>query len=121
MNSSNNPTDKSGSQSIPASFVLPLPDGNNKNVPVLDSLSSMKMRSSLVTLQPGENVGSHNTRDREELLVIIEGVARVEAQGLGIREVKAHSCVYIPPGNQHDVFNPGAGVLRYLYVVCPIT
>jgi mannose-6-phosphate isomerase-like protein (cupin superfamily) len=101
-------------------FVLFLPKDGIKHFAILDSSRSIQMRSALVTLQPGENVGSHNTGMHEELLVILEGVGEIEAQGVGKQRVSEQSVVYISPSNQHNVSNVGSTPLRYIYVVSRI-
>jgi quercetin dioxygenase-like cupin family protein len=75
------------------------------------------MRSGFVTLQPGENVGSHNTGQHEELLVVLEGKGEVEAQGLGKKTIERGMVVYVPPNNQHNVYCMGTSPLKYVYVV----
>lgn len=101
-------------------FVLSLSSNGVKHFPILDSSRSVRMRSALITLQPGENVGSHNTGKHEELLVILDGIGEVQAEGLGRQQVGKESVVYIPAGNEHDVTNVGSTPLRYIYVVSQI-
>lgn len=101
-------------------FVLPISSDGVRHFPILDSSRSVAMRSALITLQPGERVGTHNTENYEELLVILEGNGEVQAEGLGKELVVKESVVYIPPGNQHDVINIGSSLLRYIYIVSPI-
>jgi mannose-6-phosphate isomerase-like protein (cupin superfamily) len=101
-------------------FVLLLPNDGIRYFPILDSSRSVQMGSALVTLQPGENVGSHNTGMHEELLVILEGIGEVEAQGVEKQRVSEQSVVYISPSNQHNVSNVGSTPLRYIYVVSKI-
>ena len=99
-------------------FVLNLSEnGTEKVTAILDSTKSVQMRSGFVTLQPGENVGSHNTGEHEELLVILDGKGEIDAQGLGKKEVAGGMVVYIPPKNQHNVFCAGSGPFKYIYVV----
>jgi len=78
------------------------------------------MRSALITLQPGENVGSHNTGKNEELLVILDGIGEVQAEGLGRQLIGKESVIHIPAGNEHDVTNVGSTPLRYVYVLSKI-
>jgi mannose-6-phosphate isomerase-like protein (cupin superfamily) len=101
-------------------FSLSLPNDGIRHFPILDSSKSIQMSSGLVTLQPGENVGSHNTGMHEELLIILEGTGEVEAQGVEKQHVREQSVVYISPGNQHNVRNAGLTPLRYIYVVSKI-
>ena len=77
----------------------------------------MAMRSALVTLQSGQDVGSHNTGKHEELLLILDGVGKVEVEGLGRQRIHKGCVAYIPPCTQHNVFNVYAEPLRYIYVV----
>jgi len=99
-------------------FVLNLSEnGTEKVTAILDSTKSVQMRSGFVTLQPGENVGSHNTEQHEELLVILAGKGKVEAQGLGAKEIEKGMVVYIPPNNQHNVYCAGTFPLQYIYIV----
>ena len=109
---------RTGNSTVP--FVLSLSTDGIRHFPILDSSPGVGMRSALVTLQPGENVGSHNTGEHEELLVILDGVGEVQAQGFGKQRVSKESVVYIPAGNQHDVSNVGSTPLRYVYIVSQI-
>jgi len=75
------------------------------------------MRSGLVTLEPGTSVGSHNTKNFEELLIILEGEGRAHVEGQPPMPITPDYTVYIPPEKQHDVLNTGTTLLRYIYVV----
>ena len=77
------------------------------------------MKSGNVTLKPGESVGEHSTSGREEAIIILEGEAEVTC-GSDKLAAGADTLVYIPPETPHDVRNPGAGPLRYVYVVSPV-
>jgi quercetin dioxygenase-like cupin family protein len=102
-------------------FVLHLSQGGSEKVTaILDSTKSVRMKSGFVTLQQGDNVGSHNTWDHEELLVILGGEGEVEAQGLGKQKLTEGMVVYIPPNNQHNVYCSGSSPLRYIYIVAPV-
>jgi len=98
-------------------FVSILPNGEVHHFEVLDSSRSLTMRSGLVTLQPGQDVGFHNTGRHEELIVVLQGDAEVEAEGLGRQKIADSHVVYIPPGTKHNVFNVGSQPLRYIYIV----
>jgi mannose-6-phosphate isomerase-like protein (cupin superfamily) len=102
------------------SFIRSLPKDDVKYHDILGSSESVSMRSGLVCLHSGENVGSHNTGNREELLVILDGTAEVEIEGLGRQNIPSDSVAYIPPRTQHNVFNVDIGPLRYLYIVAPV-
>jgi len=73
------------------------------------------LKSGLVSLKPGEAIGCHCTKDKEEALIILEGRARVfygKKQGYAGKD----SFVFIPRDTMHDVKNIGPGQLRYVYV-----
>jgi mannose-6-phosphate isomerase-like protein (cupin superfamily) len=112
-----NSPEKKNTENKLVPFVLTFSSDDGKHFPILNSSRSVKMRSALITLQPGENVGSHNTENYEELLVILDGIGEVQAEGLGKHEVRKDSVVYIPSNNQHDVTNMGSTPLRYIYIV----
>jgi quercetin dioxygenase-like cupin family protein len=75
------------------------------------------MRSGLVTLAPGKDVGTHSTEDYEEMIIILEGQGELEAEGAGRRAIGAGQVAYNPPDTRHNVINTGDGPLRYIYVV----
>jgi quercetin dioxygenase-like cupin family protein len=102
------------------SFIRSLPKDEVKYHEILGSSQSVSMRSGLVCLHSGENVGSHNTGKREELLVILDGTAEVEIEGLGRQNIHKGCVAYIPPNTQHNVFNVDTEPLRYLYIVSPV-
>ncbi len=75
------------------------------------------MRSGVVVLPPGANVGRHSTGAREEVIVVLEGRGEVRVAGDPALAVSAGTGAYVPPGRDHDVANLGDGPLRYVYVV----
>jgi mannose-6-phosphate isomerase-like protein (cupin superfamily) len=101
-------------------FVLALPEDNGKYHEILGLKQSVSMKSGLVCLQPGENVGSHNTGSREELLVIVDGSGEVELEGCSNKKINEGCVAYIPPTTQHNVINTGEKPLRYIYIVSSI-
>ena len=78
------------------------------------------MKSGCVILKPGESVGAHSTGDREEAIVILEGVVQVCLEGSRDMTARQNQLVYIPPRTTHDMKNTGLGVSRYMYVVVPV-
>lgn len=99
------------------SIVVTLPGPEVPYFPILSPPGSVTMRSGLVTLQSGGNVGEHSTKDHEEMLVILEGAGEVEAEGHGRRPVQAGQVVFIPPRTTHNVYNTDSAPLRYVYIV----
>lgn len=80
---------------------------------------SEKLKSGCVILKTGEAVGEHTTDAREEILVILEGMATVICES-ETAEVKPGSIVYIPENKKHNVINKSPEVLKYIYIVTPI-
>lgn len=78
------------------------------------------MRSGLVSLKPGEEIGEHSTENREESLIILSGEAQIFCAGHPAFTASAASLVYIPPHTAHNVKNPGKGQLKYVYIVSPV-
>ena len=103
----------------PFSFCLSGKEGE-KRIPILDCSNSIKMKSGVVVLKPGEEVGCHNTNTKEELIIVLEGSAKVEIESKPFEQVEPDSAVYIPPNTQHNIINPGTETLRYIYVVSPV-
>ena len=77
---------------------------------------SQMLKSGVVTLRPGESVGEHVTKEREEVLVVLEGdvVLKNEAEEIPLA---AGQTYFIPEGKTHDVSNTGVVPARYLFAV----
>ncbi|MBU1355662.1 MAG: cupin domain-containing protein [Candidatus Edwardsbacteria bacterium] len=72
--------------------------------------------SGLVTLSPGASVGTHNTEDYEEMVVVLEGQGEMlGAEGRIV--INPRQAVYCPPHTEHDVLNTGNAPLKYIYIV----
>ncbi len=80
---------------------------------------TVKMKSGLVILKPGKNVGEHITENKEEAIIVLSGRAEIINNGSTI-EAQKNSIVYIPPETSHNVKNIGKSLLRYVYVVCSL-
>ena len=76
------------------------------------------MKAGHVALKPGEEVGSHNTGDKEEAILILSGKAEICHKDRST-EAGENSLVHVPPDTEHNVRNAGEGVLRYVYVTSP--
>lgn len=74
------------------------------------------LRSGLVVLKPKSSVGLHSTEKRQEIIVILEGRARVYYGRKGKFELEENSFVYLPPETMHNVENAGSSLLKYLYI-----
>ena len=100
-----------------ASFVMTLPNDGIRYFEILKPPPSVTMRSGLVTLAAGDEVGAHTTGSNEEILVILEGQGWVETEGLDERSIAAGQIAYIPPETRHNVFNRSDQPLRYIFIV----
>lgn len=78
---------------------------------------TVTMRSGLVVLEPGNSVGTHNTENYEEVLVILEGIGRMVITDGPELSLKASTMAYCPPRTEHNVTNTGTGLMRYIYIV----
>ncbi len=102
-------------------FILNLVQNGTANVTtILDSTKSMSIRSGFVTLRRNEDVGSHNTGEHEEILIILHGKGIAEIEGFGKKKIKEGMAVYIPPNDQHDIYCTTSVPLQYVYVVAPV-
>ena len=77
---------------------------------------SQRIKSGYVILHPGESVGEHVTDQREEVIVILEGVATVQVDD-EVEIVHAGCIVYIPANKKHNITNNTEDELRYTYIV----
>jgi quercetin dioxygenase-like cupin family protein len=99
-------------------FILNLTENTtSQRTPILTVENAKKMKSGMVVLHSSEEVGEHNTNEKEELIIVLEGNATLEVEGSDIFEVKSGSVAYIPSRTKHNVRNKSDSKLRYLYVV----
>ena len=78
---------------------------------------TVTMHSGLVVLEPGKSVGAHNTKNYEEVLVVLEGAGEMMITGRPTLELKRGSVAYCPPRTEHDVICTGSAKLKYVYIV----
>jgi quercetin dioxygenase-like cupin family protein len=76
---------------------------------------SKQIRSGLVVLERGKEVGEHETGSGEELILFLEGVAELEGERR-TRTVHAPALALIPAHAAHNVRNVSKSPLRYVYV-----
>ncbi len=74
-----------------------------------------RLRSRCIVLAPGQEIGAHNTGEKEELIIILEGKAEVH-MGSEVQEVGAKHSIFIPTFTQHNIINIGNDTLKYVYV-----
>ncbi|MBE2228043.1 MAG: cupin domain-containing protein [Ignavibacteria bacterium] len=97
--------------------IQPGPDGRSQ---ILGSDNCNVMHSGFVTLKKGECIGEHSTHGNEELIIILEGEAEVEAEGAGRKPVSKGEVAYNPPNTKHNVYNVKEELLKYIYVVARV-
>ncbi len=98
-------------------FVKILPLDSTEYFQILGENQTKTMRSGLVSLKPGENVGEHSTKGYEEMLIILNGKGVAEIIDMERLNIEKGQIVYIPPNTKHNVFNNSNSVLQYIYVV----
>ncbi len=98
-------------------FSIMLPANLNKYTELLKPPRTVTMRSGLVRLNPGENVGLHSTNQNEEMLVILEGQGEVELEGHASLKISSGQVAYVPPMIKHNVHNRGTVPLKYIFIV----
>ncbi|MBI4405904.1 MAG: cupin domain-containing protein [Deltaproteobacteria bacterium] len=94
-----------------------LPTNPQDYFEILSKKNSLCMRSGYVTLQPGQNIGFHDTGDFEELIIPFEGRGEMETKGAGRIAFEKGILIHAFPHAEHNVWNRGKDVLRYIYVV----
>jgi quercetin dioxygenase-like cupin family protein len=106
------------SQPKPQAKVVALEKSDNGILPILTGPpETVTMKSGYVVLEPGRSVGKHSTEHHEEILIVLEGQGEMRfADGTKL-ELSARTALYCPPETGHDVWNTGAGTLRYVYVI----
>lgn len=105
----------SGIKAIP--FIKTFAIAYTKYERIIEQQQSYKLRSGLVTLQPGESVGEHSTEDYEELVIALSGNGELEAEGLGKVKFGEGQVAYNPPNTKHNVINTGDQPFKYIYIV----
>jgi len=110
-----NKAKKNHYQLIP--FIKKLSNNGIKYFELLNADNASKMRSGLVALNPGDNIGEHNTGEYEEMLIILSGEGEIEAEGMERKKITAGEIAYNPPETKHNVINTGSKIMKYIFVV----
>jgi len=98
-------------------FVFTLPNDGSGYTDIIKPPRAVAMRSGMVRLEPGRNVGFHSTGENEEMLVFLEGQGALDCEGYGRVEVTGGQIAYVPPHTRHNVYSTGTDLLNYIYVV----
>ncbi len=98
--------------------VIDLPSNPTNYFEIWGKNKNTCMRSGLVTLLPGTNVGFHSTEDFEEFIIPLEGAGRMETKGGSSIRFQHGQMLHANPNSEHNVFNDSKKiVLRYIYIV----
>ena len=76
------------------------------------------MQLVLMTLQPGEEIGSEVHRDRDQFFRFEEGEGRVDIDDNSYN-VADGSGIIVPAGSRHNVRNTGSGPLKLYTLYAP--
>jgi mannose-6-phosphate isomerase-like protein (cupin superfamily) len=98
-------------------FSIMLPNNLDKYTELLKPPRTITMRSGLVRLNAGQDVGLHSTKQNEEMLVILEGQGEVELEGHALLKISGGQVAYVPPMTKHNVHNKGTAPLKYIFIV----
>ena len=100
-------------------FVVKL-DDSDPDQPLLTGPPQTKgFHSGKVILQPGKEIGFHNTERYEEVIVVLEGKGQAISKGNEPLDFEAGCIVYVPPHTEHNMKNTGTTPLKYIYIVAP--
>ena len=74
--------------------------GQVRQDPIIEAPAPARVRSTLVTFEPGARTAWH-THPLGQTLVVINGCGRVQSFGGPIRTIQAGDTVWFPPGEKH--------------------
>ncbi len=87
--------------------------------PLADLAGAEKLRANVWTLAPGKwSWGRHAHREQEELYLVLDGAARIEADG-DVFELAARDALLVPAGVGHQIWNDGDEPLTFLAAAAP--
>jgi quercetin dioxygenase-like cupin family protein len=81
---------------------------------LISGSDSKQVRSGLVVLEKGQEVGEHETGGGEELIVFLQGTAELSGGG-ETRTVHAPAVALVPAHTPHNVWNEAETTLEYVY------
>ncbi len=74
------------------------------------------IKSGRVILKPGEEIGKHTTTNREEIIVVLRGVASIIISN-SPHIVNSGETFFVPINTLHNVINNSDHNLEYIYIV----
>lgn len=94
-------------------FFIPL-KGKSRFKRLLKDTQGLK--AGLVALRPGESIGLHSTEEKREIIIILEGKAKIYYGKRNVFPLKEQAFIFLPPHTPHNVENIGKGLLKYVYI-----
>ena len=87
--------------------------------PLADLGGPQKLRANMWTLAVGDwSWGRHAHSEQEELYLVLDGVARIEAGG-EVFELAERDTLVVPAGVAHQIWNGGPEALTFLAAAAP--
>lgn len=83
---------------------------------IIQPPESKVLKSGRVMLKPGEEIGEHITEKREELIIILKGIATIKKSDKEYI-VEQGDVFYIEESIKHNVINKTKSDLEYIFVV----
>lgn len=72
----------------------------------------------LMTLQPGDEIGSEVHEDHDQILIIVEGNGQAVLEGQA-REIGTNDLIFVHAGTEHNFINTGSRPLKLYTVYSP--
>jgi len=85
-----------------------------------ESAGSREIDYRISTYAPKAYVARHKHQVQEQVYHVLEGEGVVEIDGKS-RVVRRHDFIFLPPGVEHSISNPGPADLVFLVVTAPVT
>ena len=81
------------------------------------------LQMTLMTIQPGEDIGLEVHEDHDQFLRLEQGTARVEMgpteDNLESWEARADYAIFVPAGSWHNVTNTGSDAMKLYSIYAP--
>jgi mannose-6-phosphate isomerase-like protein (cupin superfamily) len=99
--------------------IVPILKKSLENENFRDTVITGKMcQVVLMTLQPGEEIGSEVHEDHDQILVLTEGNGQAVLEGQA-REVGTNDLIFVHAGVEHNFINTGGRPLKLYTVYAP--
>src|SRR6056297_1982295 len=99
--------------------ILPIIEKSLQNADFRNTAITGKMcQVVLMTLQPGEEIGSEVHEDHDQILVLTQGNGQAVLDGQA-REVGTNDLIFVHAGTEHNFINTGSRPLKLYTVYAP--